>query len=126
MHSLVADLRFTLRELRRSPGFATTAILSLALGIAATSAVFRIIHAVLINPFPYPGSDRLMQLSLLDKNGRTRGIGFNALQMDILRQAKSVERRRPDGSPPLRITKRVRTRFSSLPFCCLTFPALQW
>jgi len=58
MHSFLSDLRFTARELRKRPTFALTAILSLGLGIAATSAVFSVIYAVLIDPFPYPGSDR--------------------------------------------------------------------
>ena len=60
MDSFLADLRYTFRELRKRPTFALTAILSLALGIAATSAVFSVVYAVLIDPFPYPGSDRLM------------------------------------------------------------------
>ena len=55
MHSLASDLRYAARELRRRPGFTLTAVLSLALGVGATSAVFSVIYAVLINPFPYGG-----------------------------------------------------------------------
>jgi putative ABC transport system permease protein len=91
MNSFLFDLRFTLRELRRRPTFTLTAILSLALGIAATSAVFSVIYAVLIDPFPYPGSDRLMELSMLDAAGHDRYAGLNGPQMQQLRQAKSVE-----------------------------------
>jgi putative ABC transport system permease protein len=91
MHSFLFDLRFTLRELRRRPTFTLTAILSLALGIAATSAVFSVIYAVLIDPFPYPGSDRLMELSMLDTAGHDRYAGLNGPQLEQLRQAKSVE-----------------------------------
>ena len=91
MHSFLFDLRFTLRELRRRPTFSLTAILSLALGIAATSAVFSVIYAVLIDPFPYPGSDRLMELSMLDQAGHDRYAGLNGPQLEQLRQAKSVE-----------------------------------
>ena len=58
MHSFLPDLRFAARELRKRPGFSLTAVLSLALGIGATSAVFSVIYAVLIDPFPYPGADR--------------------------------------------------------------------
>src|SRR5580704_4116132 len=87
MNSFLFDLRFTARELRRRP----TAILSLALGIAATSAVFSVIYAVLIDPFPYPGSDRLMEPSLLDAAGHDRYAGVNGPQLEQLRQAKSVE-----------------------------------
>ncbi|HEY2546088.1 MAG TPA: ABC transporter permease, partial [Candidatus Acidoferrum sp.] len=91
MHSFLSDLRFTLRELRKRPTFALTAILSLALGIAATSAVFSVIYAVLIDPFPYPGSDRLMQLIMVDQAGNDRYAGLNGPQLEQLRQAKSIE-----------------------------------
>ena len=91
MHSFLFDLRFTLRELRRRPTFTLTAILSLALGIAATSAVFSVIYAVLIDPFPYPGSDRLMELRMLDQAGHDRYAGLNGPQLEQLRRAKSVE-----------------------------------
>ena len=58
MRSIWQDLQFAMRVLRKRPGFTLTAILSLALGIGATSAVFSVIYAVLIDPFPYPGADR--------------------------------------------------------------------
>ena len=91
MQSLTSDFRYALRELRRRPGFALTAILSLALGIGATSAVFSVIYAVLIDPFPYPGSDRIMEVHLIDNLGRDRSRGFNGPQIFQLRQAKSIE-----------------------------------
>src|SRR5262249_53546417 len=91
MRSLASDLRFAARELRRRPGFTLTAILSLALGIAATSAVFSVIHGVLINPFPYPDSHRMMQLSLQEKAGSVRGAGVTAAQIEVLRKASSIE-----------------------------------
>src|SRR5271165_5323525 len=91
MHSFLFDLRYTARELRKSPSFTLTAILSLALGIAATSAVFSVVYAVLIDPFPYPGSDRLMEISMLDAAGHDRYSGLNGPQLGQLRQAKSVE-----------------------------------
>jgi predicted permease len=91
MQSLVADLRYAARELRKRPGFTLTAVLSLALGIGATSAVFSVIYAVLIDPFPYPGSDRIVELRLVDKAGHDRFAGLSGQQMDILRQTKSLE-----------------------------------
>jgi len=91
MHSFLFDLRYTARELRKRPTFALTAILSLALGIAATSAVFSVVYAVLIDPFPYPGSDRLMEPSMIDQAGHDRFAGLNGTQMEQLRQAKSIE-----------------------------------
>jgi predicted permease len=54
------DLRYGVRMLRRSPGFAAIAIVTIALGIGATSAIFSVVNAVALKPLPYPGADRLM------------------------------------------------------------------
>jgi putative ABC transport system permease protein len=91
MRSVLADLRYALRELRRRPGFAATAVLSLALGIGATSAVFSVVYGVLLNPFPYVDADRMMQLAVRDNAGRLRYPGITALQLDQLRQVRTVE-----------------------------------
>ena len=91
MSSVIADVRYAAREFRRRPGFALTAVLSLALGIGATSAVFSVVYGVLINPFPYVGADRMMQLGLIDKAGRFRYPGISGAQLDQLRQARTVE-----------------------------------
>jgi predicted permease len=63
---LGGDIRYGLRGLRRNPGFAAVAVLSLALGIGATTAMFSLIYAVLLNPFPYAGADRIMNLFAVD------------------------------------------------------------
>jgi predicted permease len=60
VESVVRDLRFAVRGLRRNPAFAATAILTLALGIGATVAVFSIVSAVLLRPLPYADPDRLV------------------------------------------------------------------
>ena len=92
MQSLWTDLRFAARELRKRPGFTLAAVLSLALGIGATSAVFSVIYAVLIDPFPYPGAERMVELRLVDKSGSDRhGVGLSGSQADLVRQAKSLE-----------------------------------
>lgn len=62
MRTLWQDLRYALRVLGRSPGFAATVILTLALGIGANSALFSVIHNVLLKPLPYPDSERLVQV----------------------------------------------------------------
>jgi len=91
MQSLVSDLLFAGRELRKRPGFTLTAVFSLALGIAATSAVFSVVYGVLIDPYPYPGADRMMELRLVDKAGKDRFTGISGPQFQRLLQTRSLE-----------------------------------
>jgi hypothetical protein len=62
MDVLRQDLRFAFAALRRAPGFAATALLTLALGIGASTAVFSIVHGVLLRPLPYAHPDRLVRV----------------------------------------------------------------
>jgi predicted permease len=64
MYTMLADLRYALRQLRRSPGFALVAVLTLALGIGVTSTVFSVMRQVLLSPLPYPQPERLVGVSL--------------------------------------------------------------
>ena len=63
MQTLLMDLKFALRQVRKSLGFAVTAVLMLAFGIGATTAIFSIVEGVLLRPLPFPDSDRLVVLS---------------------------------------------------------------
>src|ERR1700722_1152922 len=66
IEGLWRDLIYAARQLKKNPGYAFTAILTLALGIGATTAVFSLANAVLLRPLPFPESDRLMWLSQQD------------------------------------------------------------
>jgi predicted permease len=69
------DVRFGLRGLRRTPGFTALAVVSLALGIMATTAIYSVLHAVVLDPFPYKDVDRLMsvRVSTLTQGGSRTG-----------------------------------------------------
>ncbi len=62
METLLKDVRYALVTMRRSPGFAVAGLITLALGIGATAAVFSVVYGVLLRPLPYPDPERLVRL----------------------------------------------------------------
>src|SRR5579863_1711750 len=62
MQSILGNLQFTMRQLRKSPVFTGTAILTLALGIGANTAIFTVVYATLLAPMPYPQPDQLVMV----------------------------------------------------------------
>src|ERR1700753_213722 len=91
MHTLLQDLRYSLRQLIHSPGFALAAIVSIALGISATVAVFSVVWAVLMNPYPYASPDRMVHMKLRDKGGQEQYFGLTGQQWQVIRQSPVVE-----------------------------------
>jgi putative ABC transport system permease protein len=71
MATLVHDLRYAVRLLRAKPGFAAVAILTLALGVGAATAIFSVVHAVLLSPLPFRDADRLMNVHITSRDGAT-------------------------------------------------------
>jgi len=90
MQTLWQDLRYGMRMLAKSPGFAAVALLTLALGIGANTAIFSYINAWMIKPLPYPQADKLMVLLSHDQNCRMGGLEFQFHR----RRPSRVDRRR--------------------------------
>src|SRR4249920_2293144 len=95
---MLHDLSFTLRSLRRQPGFAFAAVATLAVGIGATTAIFSTVNATLLRPLPYPHPDELFAVYTPATDGRfttgrTSGVEIarlNDLSVSIVRAAGSA------------------------------------
>jgi putative ABC transport system permease protein len=89
LDTLTQDARYAVRTLRRSPGFTAAALITLALGIGANTAIFSVVHAVLLRPLPYAESDRLVTFG--DRIGADlNNIDFTTMK-DYRDQAKTFD-----------------------------------
>ncbi|HEV2340870.1 MAG TPA: ABC transporter permease [Candidatus Acidoferrales bacterium] len=123
VESLAQDLRFGLRMLRKSPGFTAVAVLTLALGIGANTAMFSIVDGVLLKPLAYSQPDQLVSLRVKASNGDEIGVSYpNFLDWQISNKTfSSIAAYFPDdftlslGDKPERLHgERVSSSFFSL------------
>ena len=91
MQTVFQDLRYAMRQLFKSPGFTFAASISLALGIGATTAVFSVIYAALLNPYPYKSANRIVRPILTSKSAPEFYVGLNGPQIQRLRQVPVVQ-----------------------------------
>jgi predicted permease len=91
MSGFLQDLRYAFRQIRKSPGFTLTALLSLTLGIGATTAIFSVIYGVLLDPYPYKDAERMVHVELRDKSNRGPLLFVNSQEYPELRQASSID-----------------------------------
>ena len=88
MSTLLSDTRYALRQLARNPGFSLLAVLTLALGIGATTAIYSVVNPVLFRPLPYPGADRIVTLWERGKDDSENNTGY-ATFLDVERMSSS-------------------------------------
>ena len=87
---MITDLRYALRQLLKSPGFTVVAILTLALGIGANTAVFSVVDAVLLRSLPYHNSERLIDIASTNPAGDRDGMSIPEFE-DLRSQLRSLE-----------------------------------
>lgn len=88
LESVVLDLRQAVRGLRSNPGFAAVAVLTLGLGVGATTAIFSIVNSVVLAPLPYPKPDRLVRL--FQQNSATNRWGLSAAEYLAIREQQTA------------------------------------
>jgi putative ABC transport system permease protein len=92
MYSVIQDFRFAVRMLRKNLGFTAVAMLTLALGIGANTAIFSVVNAVLLKPLPFADSARLLGISQTDRSSGTAGVPVSFTKFsEVVAESKTLE-----------------------------------
>src|SRR6266481_694949 len=104
MENLLQDIRYGIRSLLKRSGFTVIAVITLALGIGASTAIFSVVHAVLIRPLPYKNSDRVVWLSNRNATLGVSGTFLNDADiLDYRDQTQSFDQIAAWGTLPLNL-----------------------
>jgi putative ABC transport system permease protein len=90
IEGLATDLRYAARRLRAQPGFTLATVLTLAIGIGATTATFSVVHPVLLQPLPYPDPDRVLSLWDIGTDGERLDVTFGTYR-EVAARSRSFE-----------------------------------
>lgn len=104
LQSLAQDVRYGLRMLRRSPGFSVVAILTIALGIGATTAIFSIVDATLLHPLPYPHPEQLVRIEDELPGVGAQDVGMSVPEWKDLQRSGIFENVSPIGGGDVNLT----------------------
>jgi putative ABC transport system permease protein len=90
VETTLSDLRHSLRRLRRAPSFALTAVITLALGIGASTAIFSAVRPILFEPLPYPNADRIVTLTDFASDGAPQDTTYGTY-VEIQERSRSFD-----------------------------------
>src|SRR5271155_1644369 len=91
MGRMLQDLRYAVRQFVKSPGFALSAVLSLALGIGATTTSFSVVYGVLLDPYPYKDASHIVYAGLLNPRGHYSPLLASGSHWEDVRSASTVD-----------------------------------
>ena len=103
VHTMLQDLRYALRQLRKNPGFTAVAVITLALGIGANTAIFSVVNGVLLQPLRFPRENRLVQLTDAYPQGTFVAMHESLRTMDVAGYLDGVELNLSGTGEPVRL-----------------------